>query len=410
MNIQEAIDFIHSLERLGTKLGLETTTELLKRIGDPHKKLKFVHVAGTNGKGSTSSFIANSLTSAGYKTGIYISPFVNKFNERIQIDGEYISDEALARYTSVIKDVIDDTCCPTEFEVVTAIGMMHFAESGCDYVVLEVGLGGRFDATNVIPVPEVAVITSISIDHTDLLGDTVERIAYEKCGIIKHGGKVVAYADNDKAVTQLISETAREKSCTLTVCDSSQIKCTEFVAGNTVFSYKGEAYKLTMLGRHQIFNAVTAIEALKLLEIPTSAIKAGLERTNFGGRLELISNNPTILIDGAHNYSGVTALKNALTDYFPNKKITLVMGMLKDKEYEKCIAEIAPLANYFIATEPENPRKLDADSLAKLAKKFCNDVSVQKDKHEAVKKALETDSDVICVCGSLYLIGNIFNK
>lgn len=410
MNLKETIDFIHSLERLGTKLGLETTTELLNRVGNPHKKLKFIHVAGTNGKGSTSSFIANSLTAAGYKTGIYISPFVNKFNERIQIDGQYISDDALARYTSVIKDVIDDTCCPTEFEVVTAVGMMYFAEMGCDYVVLEVGLGGRFDATNVIPVPEVAVITSISIDHTDMLGDTVERIAYEKCGIIKHGGTVVAYADNDNAVNKLIADTATEKNCKLVICDGSQIEAVKLAPGNTEFRYKGESYCLKMLGKHQIFNAVTAIEALKVLGISYDAIKAGIKNTNFGGRLELISDNPTILIDGAHNYSGVTALKNALTDYFPDKKITLVMGMLKDKEYEKCIAEIAPLAKHFIATEPENPRKLDADSLAELAKKFCHDVSVEKNKLDAVKKALATDSDVICVCGSLYLIGNIFNK
>jgi len=410
MNLKEAIDFIHSLERLGTKLGLETTTELLKRVGNPHEKLKFIHVAGTNGKGSTSSFIANSLTAAGYKTGIYISPFVNKFNERIQIDGQYIPDEALARYTSIIKDVIDDTCCPTEFEVVTAIGMMHFAESGCDYVVLEVGLGGRFDATNVISVPEVAVITSISIDHTDMLGDTVERIAYEKCGIIKQNGVVVAYADNADAVNRLISDTAKEKNCKLTICDSSQIEPLKLEPGNTLFRYKGETYCLKMLGKHQIFNAVTAIEALKALGIPDTAIKAGLFSTNFGGRLELISDNPTILIDGAHNYSGVTALKSALTDYFPDKKITLVMGMLKDKEYEKCISEIAPLAHHFIATEPENPRKLDADSLATLAKKFCSNVHAEKNKLDAVKAALETDSDVICVCGSLYLIGNIFNK
>lgn len=407
MNVNDAINFIHSLERFGTKLGLETTAELLSRIGNPHKKLKFIHVAGTNGKGSTSSYIANILMAKGYKTGMYISPFVNKFNERIQINGQYISDEELSEYVEIIKNVIDDTCNPTEFEVVTAIGMLHFVEHGCDYVVLEVGLGGRFDATNVIPVPEVAVITSISIDHTDLLGDTVSKIAFEKAGIIKKNGTVVTYADNPEDADLVFEQTAESKNCRLIKGDKSQINVTEKSIEQTVFDYKGERYAISMLGSHQVYNAVTAIETANALGIEKKYIKEGLLNSSFGGRLEVISKEPLVLIDGAHNYSGVLALKDALTQYFSGKKITLVMGMLKDKEYEKCIKTLAPLANNFIATEPQNPRKLPAKELCEVAGKYTDNTEYYEDKNTAVRKALSYNNDVTCICGSLYLIGNI---
>lgn len=413
MNSAEAIEFIHSFEKFGSKLGLETTAELLRRLDNPDKNLKFIHIAGTNGKGSTSSYIANSLAAAGYKTGIYISPYVNVFNERIQINGEYISDDELAQYADAIKAVIDDSCMPTEFEVVTAIGMLHFAKNKCDYVVLEVGLGGRFDATNVISVPEVSVITSISIDHTDILGDTEEKIAYEKCGIIKHGGKVVAYCDNSKEANKVICRYAKDNECMLTICDKSEIIPQEFNKGKTSFCYKGEEYAISMLGQHQIYNAVTAIEVLKQLNVPLHAIKQGLLKTRFGGRLEIISDNPTVLIDGAHNYSGVCALKAALLKYYPDKKITFIMGILKDKEYKKCIAAIAEIATDFIAVEPDNPRKLPKEQLAKVAAQFNGNVITANSKEDAVKTALGFGNDVICICGSLYLIGNIdqiFNK
>ncbi len=407
MNVNDAINFIHSLERFGTKLGLETTAELLSRIGNPHKKLKFIHVAGTNGKGSTSSYIANILMAKGYKTGMYISPFVNKFNERIQINGQFISDEELSEYVEIIKNVIDDTCNPTEFEVVTAIGMLHFVKHSCDYVVLEVGLGGRFDATNVIPVPEVAVITSISIDHTDLLGDTVSKIAFEKAGIIKEKGTVVTYADNPRDADMVFEQTAKNKNCRLIKGDKRKINVVSKSIEQTTFDYKGERYAISMLGSHQIYNAVTAIETANVLGIEKPYIKEGLLNTSFGGRLEVISKKPLVLIDGAHNYSGVLALKDALTQYFSGKKITLVMGMLKDKEYEKCIKTLAPLANHFIATEPQNPRKLPAKELCTIAGKYTDNTEYYEDKNAAIKKALSYNNDVTCVCGSLYLIGNI---
>lgn len=410
MNYEQAIEFIHDRLRLGSKLGLEATEELLRRLGSPHKKLKFIHVAGTNGKGSTSAFIANILMSNGHKTGMYISPFVHQFNERIQVNNVQISNDDLAYHTKQVASVIDDTLQPTEFEVVTAIGLLHFMAQGCDYVVLEVGLGGRFDSTNVIPPPLVSVITSISIDHTEFLGNTVEQIAFEKCGIIKSGSKAVTvYPDNPQGAIDVIIKTANEKNVPLKFGDKNAISIISSDINGTKFTYKGTEYEISLLGTHQVYNAVTAITAVENLNIPETAIKNGLKNTKFGGRFEVVSKNPLIIIDGAHNFSGVLALKNALQTYFSDKKITLVMGMLKDKEYEKCVAELAPLADTFIATEPENPRALSSVDLEICAKKYIGNTAHFENKIDAVNYAIEhTDkSDVICICGSLYLIGGI---
>ena len=410
MDYEEAINFIHDRLRFGSKLGLEATEELLCRLGSPHKKLKFIHIAGTNGKGSTSAFIANILMANGHKAGMYISPFIHRFNERIQVNNIQIPNEDLAMHTEMVASVIDDTLQPTEFEVVTAIGLLHFLAQGCDYVVLEVGLGGRFDSTNVIPPPLVSVITSISIDHTEFLGNSIEQIAFEKCGIIKSGSNaVIAYPDNPQGAINVITKTANEKNVPLIFGDKGEISIISKDINLTKFVYKSTEYEISLLGTHQIYNAVTAITATNCLNISETAIKNGLKNTKFSGRFEVISKNPLIIIDGAHNFSGVLALKNALEAYFSDKKITLIMGMLKDKEYEKCVAEIAPLADTFIATEPENPRALSSVDLEILAKKYVTTTAHFKNKIDAVNYAIKhTDkNDVICICGSLYLIGGI---
>jgi len=416
MNYEQAIDFIHDRLKLGSKLGLEATEELLRRLGSPHKKLKFIHVAGTNGKGSTSAFIANILMANGNKTGMYISPFIHQFNERIQVNNIQIPNDDLATHTEQVASVIDETLQPTEFEVVTAIGLLHFLAQGCDYVVLEVGLGGRFDSTNVIPPPLLSVITSISIDHTEFLGDTIEQIAFEKCGIIKSGSNaVIAYPNNPQGAIDVITKTANEKNVPLVFGDKNEISIISQDINLTKFIYKGTEYEISLLGTHQVYNAVTAITAANCLNIPETTIKNGLKNTKFGGRFEVIStptHNPLIIIDGAHNFSGVLALKNTLETYFSDKKITLVMGMLKDKEYEKCVAEIAPLADKFIATEPENPRALSCVDLETLAKKHVSKTTHFENKIDAVNYAIKnTDkNDVICICGSLYLIGGIYGN
>ncbi|MBQ4543155.1 MAG: hypothetical protein IJA19_03175 [Clostridia bacterium] len=285
--------------------------------------------------------------------------------------------------------------------------MLHFVEQNCDYVVLEVGLGGQFDATNVIPVPKVAVITSISIDHTDLLGDTVSKIAFEKAGIIKENGTVVTYADNPEDADFVFKEAIENKNCKWIKGDKTKINIVSKSIEQTIFDYKGERYAISMLGSHQVYNAVTAIETVTALGIEQQYIKQGLLNTCFGGRLEVISKEPLVLIDGAHNHSGVVALKNALEQYFNGKRITLVMGMLKDKEYEKCIKTLAPLANHFVATEPQNTRRLSAKELCEIAGKYTNSAEYYTDKNTAIKKALSYNDDVTCICGSLYLIGNI---
>lgn len=410
MNYNEALDFIHSRNKFGIKLGLDATNNLLDKIGNPHKKLKFIHIAGTNGKGSTTSYIADILMSKGYKVGKFISPYVYSFTERIQINNCEISEDDLAKYTTVVKDAIEAfNLTPTEFEVVTAIGLLYFEKSGCDFVSLEVGMGGRFDATNVIPAPLVSVITSISIDHTEYLGETIAEIAFEKCGIIKKGTNVVAYADNPEDANKVIKKAVTEKNVPLTIPDKKDIKILKQDINGTDFEYKGEKYHINMLGKHQVYNGVNAIETVKLLGVEEEFIKKGLEHTKFRGRLEIVSKNPVIIQDGAHNYSGVTALYDALKTYFNDKKIIIIMAMLKDKEYEKCIKTIAPVVDTFIATEANNPRKATAEEIAITAKKYISNVYSERDINKAVAyaKTLYDDNSIICICGSLYLLGDV---
>lgn len=410
MTYEESLNYIHERNKFGIKLGLEATSVLLEKIGNPQKRLKFIHVAGTNGKGSTSSYIADILRESGFKTGKYISPYVYTFTERIQINNENISESDLAKYTTVVKDAIDKySLTPTEFEVVTAVGMLYFCEQNCDYVVLEVGMGGRFDATNVIDPPAVSVITSISIDHTEYLGDTLFKIAYEKCGIIKTGSRVVAYPKNPEEAVKVIEKTAAEKHVPLIIPDKNSIAIVSQDIEKTVFSYRGEEYKIKMLGAHQIYNAVTAIEVAKLLGIETKAIKNGLFSTSFAGRLEIVSKNPLVVQDGAHNFSGISELKKALKTYFPNRKIIIVMAMLRDKEYEKCIECITECADVFIATQADNPRKADSETIAECAQRSVKCVYVRNNPNDAVTLAKELcgENGVICICGSLYLPASI---
>ena len=410
MNYEQSLDFIHSRNKFGIKLGLDATADLLDKIGNPHKKLKFVHIAGTNGKGSTTSYIADILSAKGYKVGKFISPYVHSFTERIQINNTEISQSDLAKFTTVVADAIEKhNLTPTEFEVVTAIGLAYFEAQKCDFVALEVGMGGRFDATNVIPAPEVSVITSISIDHTQYLGNTISEIAFEKCGIIKTGSRVVSYPDNHVNAFEVIKNTTLDKNVPLVVPDKNAIEILSMDIYGTEFIYNGEKYHINMLGGHQVYNAVTAIEAVKLLGIEEDYIKKGLSSTKFRGRLDVIAKKPLIIEDGAHNISGITELKKAIQTYFKGKKIILVMAMLKDKEYRECIETISSVADVLIATEPDNPRKATAQEIEEVAKKFIKSTYAEPDVNRAIKlaKSLCTDDDVICVCGSLYLLGEI---
>ena len=405
MTYSEALEFIHGRHILGTKLGLEGITELLRRLDNPHKKQRFIHIAGTNGKGSTAAFIANVLTANGFKTGLFISPYINSFTERMQIDGVCIPENDLAAIAAEVNNVIDDSISPTEFEVVTAIGMLYFLHEKCDYVVLEVGLGGRFDATNVIPPPEVAVITSIALDHTALLGNTVEEIAFEKCGIIKPGSPAAVYPCNPSGAVALIEKTAAERGTAVVIPDKREIKIISTDIYDTVFEYRGERYEIVMPGAHQVYNAVTAITALELLGLDID-VKRGLKNTRFGGRMEFVSEKPTVIIDGAHNQDGAAALKNAIKLYFGGRRVIVIMGMLKDKDYNKAVSEIAPLADLFIAAEPDGPRFLEASVLENAAMQYTAKTVSKGDRFEALEyaRASAAEDDVIVICGSLYLL------
>ena len=401
--------FIHGRLRFGSKLGLDNITELMRRLGNPQDKLSFVHIAGTNGKGSTASYIANSCTADGKKTGLYISPFVRVFEERIQIDGRIIDHASLAHCVSRVADVMGDDLEATEFEVVTAAALLYFYEQKCDIVALEVGLGGRFDATNVIKPPKVCVITSISYDHTEVLGDTIDKIAYEKCGIIKSGSKAVAYCENPREANEVIERMSRERGAELVFADKSALKITEQNMFGSKFSYKGAEYEIPMLGVHQIYNALTAIEVCAALGLSENAVRAGLKNTRFCGRFETVGTEPTVIVDGAHNLAGAEALRHTVEKYV-GKKVILVMGMLSDKEYEKCLSGLAPIAKEFVATQPQNPRRLEAEKLAHIAKKFFKDEPPSFENPSdalAFAKGSAQSDDVIIVCGSLYMIGNI---
>lgn len=419
MNYEEALDFIHSTYKFGSKLGLHNISKLLELLGDPHKKLKFVHVAGTNGKGSTTAFISSILKAAGYRVGIYTSPYIQHFTERIKINDIEIVQERLAQITSKIKDAIDIMLSegynhPTEFEVVTAIGMLYYYEERCDIVVLEVGLGGRFDATNIIDCPEVAVITSISYDHMAILGDTLPKIAFEKAGIIKNGCDCVFYEQSDE-VAKVIEDACREREARLTKVDFGKLQLHEFSVDGQVFSYGTmKNLKITLLGDHQLKNACTAIEVALILKnkgynITNSDIYDGLLSTLWAGRLEVLSKNPLVLIDGAHNEDGAKTLMEAIKKYFPGYKVTFIMGVLRDKEYTKLIRLAADIADKFIAITVPNPRTLYSEELFTELTKYCGNVYKSDTIKGAIDLALSEreEKELICAFGSLYFIGEV---
>ena len=316
MNYEEALNYIHAVQWAGHKPGLTRTRTLLTALGDPHKQLRFIHVAGTNGKGSTAAMLASCLQAAGYRVGLYTSPFINRFNERIQVNGQQIPDEALVRLVERVKPAADAmTDIPTEFEIITALGMLWFAETNCDMVVLEVGLGGTLDSTNIIRQPECAVVTSIGLDHTKILGDTVEKIARSKCGVIK-GGNAVAGEDIPASAMEVLRERCSEVGARLIVPDSAELSVHSTGLEGSSFAYRGQEYRLRMGGEYQIRNAMTAIEVLLSMGISPAAIAVGLSRAQIPARMELFRSNspgrPPVLLDGGHNPQAARAVRAAL--------------------------------------------------------------------------------------------------
>lgn len=425
MTYDEAIEFIYSACRFGSVLGLDSIGELLSRLGNPQKQLQYIHVAGTNGKGSTCAMLANILQKQGYRTGLYISPYVEEFGERMQVNGQKIPPDVVGELTGQLRAASESMCRdglahPTEFELVTALAFLYFVREKCDYVVLEVGLGGRFDATNIIDPPLLAIITLIDIDHTKQLGTTIPQIAFEKCGIIKAGCKgVVSYGAQHAEALAVIRREANGKGVPLTLPDQEgffqkssgtldQDGIKSFDADGTRFTYRGEAYFLPLLGKHQVQNALTVLAATDALnqygvKISLESVRAGMETVRFPGRMERIRDN--LFIDGAHNLSGMEAFCDAARLVAGDRRIIAVAGMLADKDYTHCAALLRETCDYLIATAPEHPRALASEEFAKVSGADTCDPDAERAVETALR--LAGQGALVCVCGSLYLIGGI---
>ncbi|MBQ2815612.1 MAG: bifunctional folylpolyglutamate synthase/dihydrofolate synthase [Clostridia bacterium] len=414
MNYREALSFVHSRQKFGSRPGLDSIRRITELCDNPQRDMRFIHIAGTNGKGSISTMLSNILIESNKKTGLYISPYVIDFRERIQINGEMISKADFARIITFlapfVKRVDSEGLCVTEFELITCAAFIYFKEKGCDFAVLEVGMGGRLDATNIIESPEVSVITRIDLDHTAVLGDTVSQIAAEKCGIIKKGTPIVMYPDQYEEVSYTIKNTAQLNGSELVVPSIDFIAEDKAIFGSRV-NYKGIEFNLRLIGAHQRLNAITAIEAAFKIGISSENIVSGIEKTSFAARMELICDNPVVLLDGAHNPNGAKALSSALRDIFGDKKVVAIMGMLADKDVDETLGILAPCFSDIIAVKVPNPRTMTASELKKVASKYCSSVTVAGSYSQAIalSRSIAGDRPVI-VCGSLYLASAIRPK
>lgn len=380
-------------------------------LGDPQDDLKFVHIGGTNGKGSTSAMIESVLRTAGYRTGLFPSPYIEEFRERICVSGEMISEDELCRITERVKsfaDTMEDE--PSHFEIVTAIGMLYFKEKDCDIVVLEVGLGGEFDASNVIKAPDVAVLTNIGLDHTDYLGTTLEEIARTKAGIIKTGSSVVLYP-NVPEVTDVIEEICEERGCELTVADFSRMKSIDADLSGQTFLWDDKTLKTRLTGEYQLRNAamaLTVIEKMRELgwDISDEAIESGMASAKWPARFEVLGQDPVFILDGGHNSQCAEAVAESLKCYLPDEKLTLIIGMLRDKDYEAALDILLPYASYCYCLTPASDRALAAEELADQIRKRRVGAECTTDAREAIKKSLAAGRPILAF-GSLYMAGEV---
>ena len=414
MTAQEAEQRIHEQAWIGREPGLERTRELLERLGNPHLGLKFVHITGTNGKGSTAAMVSSVLRKAGVKTGLYTSPHLWHFGERFQVNGVPIADEDLGRITEAVLKAAEDMTDPaTEFELMTAVAMVYFQEQRCGIVVLEVGLGGRLDSTNIIPAPEVAVITNLGLEHTDQLGDTIPLIAREKAGIIKAGSRCVLYHQSREA-EEVVEEVCRDKGVELTVTDLDSIQVLEAGSRGQRFLYRGAEYAIPMVGAYQVRNAATAIEVVEALrrggwDLPEKALLEGLAGASWPGRMELAHQNPDLVIDGGHNPQCMEAIAQSLPLLYPDKKICFLVGVMGDKDYPDMMGRLLPLAKSFVTITPDSPRALSAEDLAAFLEEKGAQATPCQSVEEGLRNILAQSApeDVICACGSLYMVGEL---
>ena len=415
MNAEQAIAYIHSVCWKGSIPGLGRTQELLEKMGNPEKKLKFVHIAGTNGKGSTAAMTASILSKAGYRTGLYTSPYIYRFHERIQVDGVEISDEDLTEITEYVKPLADSMAqSPTEFELVCCIAFEYFYRKKCDIVVLEVGMGGAWDATNVIEVPEVAVITNIGLDHTEYLGDTVEKIAETKSGIFKPHGHAVVYWSTP-SVEAVYERVCAERDVSLRKADFDGLVLKAHTLEGQVFDCGSRKnLVLPLLGDHQLHNASVVLSIADTLigegwNISEQNIYDGIRDVRWPGRFDIVCRKPLFIIDGGHNPQCIEALVKNIRDYLAGKKVVALTGVLADKDYADMYKPVMPLVDRFVCITPPNPRKLEAEQLARYLRQAGAQAQASESILDGVKKAMDLageDGVVLCF-GSLYSIGGI---
>ena len=423
----ETLEYIHSLGKYSNPphTDLVKIHYLCALFGNPQDSCKTIHIAGTNGKGSTAAMTATILSELGYRTGRFISPYIENFTERISIGDADISEGELVHCAKKVKSTIEEAnvpakFMPNEFDFVTLTAFLYYREKNCDIAVIETGLGGRIDPTNSIKSPLASVITSIGLDHMQQLGDTIEKIAAEKCGIIKSGSPVVFYPLNSESATEVAKAAALEKNSEFVVPDTKSLTITKEKTDGTEFEYKGKVYEIRLAGRHQVYNALTAIETLHCIfkNTPTpglyEAVCSGLKKTYFPARFETLSKSPLVVLDGAHNISGAEALCEAIKTLLPDKKIVLVCGMMKDKNPDYVLRHIAGegFVKKFIGAPVDSPRAESPQKLAEIAGRYCADAKYGDSLAEIVEEIFETpppesENCAFVFFGSLYLAGEV---
>lgn len=410
MTYESALEKIHSLDKFGSRPGLDRVAELFSRIGDDLLDQKFIHIAGTNGKGSVSSMISAILTQEGYKTGLFISPYIIDFRERIQINGNMISEDELTKSTeylwTFVEELLDEGIIITEFEFVTALAFYIYKQNRCEYIVCEVGMGGLLDSTNLIHDPVCSVITRIDYDHTNILGTTLKEIAQQKCGIIKDDSITVT-SFQQKEVMEIIRDTAHKKNNMLFYAADVKIEDIIYNIKYTSFIYKNIPMNISLLGKHQIENLKTALSVIDVIRIKNVKVdimstKLGLEKAVNPGRFEVISKDPLVIIDGAHNPNGLSAFSDNVKFYSKGSRV-LIIGMLADKDIKSSISSLSGLFEKIITVDVDNPRSETKEALREKCLKISDDVICADSVAEALKYARETRCDIF-VCGSLYLI------
>ena len=419
MTYEDALAYIHSVDWKGSRPGLERISELCEKLGHPENSLRFLHIAGTNGKGSTSAMLASILTAAGYRVGLFTSPYIERFNERIMLNGCDISDEDLALDTETVKaaaDTMEDS--PTEFELITAIAFVYYKRVGCDFVVLECGLGGRLDSTNVITTPVISIITGIDLDHCAILGDTTAKIAAEKAGIIKPGVPVL-FGEGDDSAEEVIRKTAEERGSAYIRTDFSEIADIQSSLDCTDFTFRGRKTKIRLPGLYQTRNTATVLTAVDILraegiEIPEDAVTEGLENARWKARFEILKRDPLVIYDGAHNPQGIAGavenIRTLLSPLTPDGKVDLLMGVMADKEHEKMIRMLAPYVAHAVTVTPANARSLDSSGV--MAEFEANGVEAEayedlaQGVRSAVSRAKKDERPLVCL-GSLYMYADV---